>query len=116
MQSRHFLAALLCVGPALPALAQEGVQTFANEILSTRPRAEVRAELDRARLAGELDRRNHTYGAFDRALAAPNGVTRGEVLAEYERARMAGELERRNYSHGTGPAARSETTVARSFE
>jgi hypothetical protein len=86
------------------AHAQEATQTFAGEVLSVRTRAEVRAELDQARLAGTLERRNYAYVDYRRADEAPSTLTRAEVLAEFERARVAGELERRNYAHHRTPA------------
>ena len=53
-------------------------------------RAEVRAEVLRARAAGELDITEATP-AF--AVAAASGLTRAEVRAEAIRARAAGELD-----------------------
>ena len=53
-------------------------------------RAEVRAEVLRARAAGELDITEATP-AF--AVAAPSSLTRAEVRAEAIRARAAGELD-----------------------
>lgn len=93
-------AALLSIaGTAfVPAHAQEDTQAFTNEVLSVRSRAEVLAELDRARQAGELERRNYAYGGYRAADPAPSTLTRAEVLAEFDRARLAGELDRRNYA------------------
>lgn len=106
MNARQTTAALLGLAACASAFAQEAVQAFRNETLSTRTRAEVRAELERARLAGELERRNHAYGGFERSLEAPSMVTRAEVLAEFQRAREARELDLRNYSGlGTGRSA-----------
>lgn len=99
MSPTRFLSLLsLAALAASAAHAQEGTQTFADEVLSVRSRAEVRAELDRARAAGELERRNYAYFEYRRADEAPSGLTRAEVLAEFERARLAGELDRRNYA------------------
>jgi hypothetical protein len=115
-------AALLALAACASASAQEAVQAFRDETLSTRTRAEVRAELDRARLAGELERRNHAYGGFERSFDMPGTLTRAEVLAEFERARQAHELDLRNYSVGSsagtaaarrradGPSVADQTT------
>lgn len=94
------VAALLSVlGTAFGAAhAQEATQDFANQTLSVRSRADVLAELDRARQAGELERRNYAYGGYPRMDDMPSTLTRAEVLAEFDRARMAGELDRRNYT------------------
>lgn len=105
--TRHLTATLLALAFASAASAQEAVQDFRDATPSTRTRAEVRVELDRARLAGELERRNYAYGGFERGFDMPGMLTRAEVLAEYQRARQAHELDLRNYSvgHGTGAAA-----------
>lgn len=104
--TRHLTAAaLLAFAACTSASAQEAVQAFRDETLSTRTRADARAELDRARLAGELERRNYAYGGFERGFDMPGMLTRAEVLAEYQRARQAHELDLRNYSVGTGAGA-----------
>lgn len=66
------------------ASAQEGTQDFADQLLSTRPRAEVQAELEAARQARRLDTRNASavYGSF----------TGGELGSARSRAEVRAEL------------------------
>lgn len=93
------LSALLA---SVAAQAQEGTQEFVGQVLSTKSRAEVRAEFDQARVAGTLERRNysHRYIVMPSAPTAMAGLTRAEVRAELERALRSGELDRRNASYG----------------
>jgi hypothetical protein len=82
--------------------AQEGTQEFVGQVLSTKSRAEVRAELDQARLAGTLERRNYSHLRLTTPVAptAMAGLTRAAVRAELEQALRSGELDRRNASYG----------------
>ncbi|MBX3606581.1 MAG: DUF4148 domain-containing protein [Piscinibacter sp.] len=65
------------------ASAQEATQDFANQVLSTRSRAEVKAELAAAREARQLDVRNASavYGSFKPADVG-SARSRAEVRAE----------------------------------
>jgi hypothetical protein len=92
-------AAALALFAATTAFAQEGTQDFAKEALSTRSRAEVRAELAQARAAGQLENRGESYGGFDRSAVAST-KSRDEVRAELDAARRDGTLDTRNESYG----------------
>ena len=94
-------AVLFTMFAATAAFAQEGTQDFANETLSTRSRAEVRAELAQAQAAGQLENRGESYGGFGRSAFAST-KSRADVLAELDAARRAGTLDNRNESYG-GP-------------
>jgi hypothetical protein len=80
------IIALIC---STAATAQEGTQDFKDEVLSTRSRADVQAELAQARAAGQLDTRGDTYGSFD-AREAESTLTRAEVLADLQIWRESG--------------------------
>ena len=92
MNVKITLALILSAAFTVPAMAVDG----ANIIdLPSQPskvtRAEVKAEVLRARAAGELD---ITEANFPFQLpAAKSSVTRAEVKAEVLRARAAGELD-----------------------
>jgi hypothetical protein len=100
MKTRQSTAAVLfAMFAASTAFAQEGTQDFADQALSTRSRAEVRAELAQARAAGQLENRDESYGGFDRSAIAST-KSRAEVRAELDEARRAGTLDTRNESYG----------------
>lgn len=100
MKTRQSTAALLfTMFAATAAFAQEGTQDFADQSLSTRSRAEVRAELAQARAAGQLENRGQSYGGFDRSAVAST-KSRADVLAELDAARRAGQLSRGERSGG----------------
>lgn len=84
--------ALSSLFAATAASAQEGTQDFANQVLSTRTRAEVQAEFEAARVARRLDTRNASavYGGFA-AGEVGSGLTRAEVRAELVRALADGQ-------------------------
>ena len=77
---------------ALPAFAQEGTQDFDTSRLSSRTRAEVRAEFEAARLAGTLDTHQSgpAYGSF-RAGELASSASRAQVRAELAHALDAGQ-------------------------
>jgi len=80
--------AALFASPAF-ALAASSQQDAATTARLTR--AEVKAEVIRARAAGELD---VTEASYPRELTATGpGLTRAQVRAEQLRARAAGELD-----------------------
>lgn len=87
---RHFRALLAALFAVAGAHAQEGTQEFANQTLSTQGRAEVRAELEAARNAGTLDRRNHaSHGVFAPTVGT-SARSGGDALAGVEKARAVG--------------------------
>lgn len=85
MKNRHIAIALAFTSllAAGAASAQEGTQDFADQLLSTRSRAEVQAELEAARQARRLDTRNASvvYGSFAGGEVG-SARTRAEVRAE----------------------------------
>lgn len=85
----NYAIAGMLVAVAASASAVEGTQDFKDEVLSTRSRAEVLAELTDARTAGQLDRRGEAYGSF-----APREIvstlTRAEVIADLQIWRESG--------------------------
>lgn len=95
---------------AQPVMAEEGLT-----------RAEVQAELARARAAGELRPWNDEVG-FPRVADTPSAVTRAEVKAQLAAARNSGELlriQRETYeppvqaAQKTRAQVRAETAEAR---
>lgn len=83
------------------AAAQEGTQDFQAASLSSRTRAEVIAELEQARAAGQLEQRGESYGGVDTSKLVSTR-SRAEVLAELDAARRARALDTRNYSASYG--------------
>lgn len=79
------------------AYAQEGSQDFDLQKLSSRSRAEVRAELEQARTHGGFDSRGESYGSFSRSEIVSTRP-RAEVMAELDAARRAKALDTRNYA------------------
>jgi Domain of unknown function (DUF4148) len=68
MMSLRIAAPLLfALFAATSAFAQQGTQDFANQILSTRDRDGVRAELAQERRAGQLENRGQSYSSFARS-------------------------------------------------
>ncbi|WP_169517167.1 DUF4148 domain-containing protein [Azohydromonas australica] len=109
----------LCISMVALAAALASTAVWAQERPLTR--AEVKAEVERARADGSLQRLNSDYygwesntnqaatpaGAagrsFDRgAPAMQGGKTRAEVKDELRRARDSGELQRLQESYGPG--------------
>ncbi len=91
MNTHHYVAAILLLAIATTVTAQEGVQTFKDEVLSTRSRTEVSNELALARAEGRLENRGETYGGFKpdvRKLTST--ATRAEVLADLQLWRESG--------------------------
>jgi len=88
---KQLFAAALLTALNAHVLAQEGVQTFRDEVLSTRSRAEVAQELTLARIEGRLENRGETYGSFGPELRSNRSMlTRAEVLADLQLWREAG--------------------------
>ena len=102
MKTRHLIAAVI----ALSAITTVG-SAFADRptedpiAVSTKTRAEVRAELEQARAEGKLlsdygyrdeMRRGEMSGAAGVAGSRYSGLTREEVKAEVEHARAEGKL------------------------
>lgn len=83
------------------AAAQEGTQDFQAPSLSPRTRAEVVAELQRARALGQLEHRGESYGGVDIGKFTSTR-SRAEVLAELEDARRAQALDTHNDSASYG--------------
>jgi Domain of unknown function (DUF4148) len=86
-------AALMAAGSTSFAQTTEYVD-FSN-VVSTKSRAEVKAELAAARAAGMLDVREGTYPDFETANIAST-KTRAEVQAELATARADGSFEMLN--------------------
>lgn len=104
MLNVHWIAGAAMISLASLAAAQEPAALT---------RAEVTAEMMRARAAGEADLSRElsndggvviaarsAAGAQGRAFSAP-GLTRAQVKAELERARASGELNRYAPEHGS---------------
>lgn len=103
MSKFHWIAGAAMISLASSALAQETALT----------RAEVKAELVRARASGELDgwreqsidgssmivAAKSTAGAQGRAFTNP-GLTRAQVMAELADARAKGQTDRYGPEHG----------------
>lgn len=94
------------------ASAQEGTQDFPAPSLSPRTRAEVVAEIERARAQGQLDQRGESYGGVDIGKSASTR-SRAEVLAELEDARRARALDTHNASATYGSFRRGEIISTR---
>jgi hypothetical protein len=109
---RISLPFLVALAGSTAALAQEGTQDFANLPAATRTRAEVKAEIDQARVAGQLDNRGEAYGGFEGTQLASTR-TRTQVLAELDAARRAGELQTHNQSYGSFAQGEIRSTVTR---
>ena len=81
-----FATALIALAGAGSAFAQEGTQEFTNiQSLSTKSRAEVKAELFAAQRAGEV-----FYGEASPAPVAASTLTRTQVQAEAREAQRLG--------------------------
>ena len=107
---------IVCIGLALgtaPGFAAEATQ-FAIEP-SVLSRADVLAELARARAAGTIDQRGETYGSFAPAQqpAGASTQTRTAVIAELQRARAAGELRTSGETYGSFSNAEIKSTKSR---
>ena len=89
MQSKLVIVtALIALAGAGSAFAQEGTQEFTNiQSLSTKSRAEVKAELLAAQRAGEV-----FYGEASPAPIARSTLTRTQVQAEARAAEKLGVL------------------------
>lgn len=110
MNAKFATALVFAAVVTAPAFATSTVD-YGNVVAKpgTVTRAEVRAEVLRARAAGELDITEATP-AFP--VGAPSGLTRAEVRAEAIRARAAGELD---YTEANYPvvAAATPSTLTR---
>jgi Domain of unknown function (DUF4148) len=102
MSKFHWIAGATMISLASLAVAQEAPLT----------RAEVKAELARARASGELDgwregsidgssmvAAKSAAGAQGRAFTSP-GLSRAQVMAELASARAKGEVDRYGPEHG----------------
>ena len=85
------------------AFAVEGTQEFRDQVLSTRARAEVRAELAEARAAGLLVA-GEIYGSFAAAQITSTRL-RDDVRLDLAAARAAGELNQPGETYGSFTAA-----------
>lgn len=116
MNTQRFIAAaVLALTAAGGAFAAE---TAYVETGSTLSRAEVQAELARARAAGEVNQPGEAYSLF-RANEVKSTTTRAEVLAELARARANGEIqagEAYALFPQRAPQTEGATAVARSRE
>jgi len=65
---------------------------WGSQASTTLTRAEVVADFQRAKTAGEVQFHNVSLAGFPKNVASLT-LTRAEVVAEYERARNAGEIE-----------------------
>lgn len=86
------LAALTFVGSAAFAQSEIELQHFGAAQTSTTSRAEVKAELQRARAAGDLQQPAEVVAANSATKAQPAGLTRAQVRAEVLKARAEGLL------------------------
>lgn len=84
-----FTAVVMALTCSTAAFAQEGTQDFKDQVLSTRSRADVQAELAQARTAGQLDVRGEAYGSVD-SRRFQSTVSRAEVLADLQLWRESG--------------------------
>lgn len=115
------LSALVLASLAIPlvsslAVAQEGTQDFDAKKLSSRTRADVRAEEERSRAdEGSGYARGEGYGSF-RPGEITSARTRAEVLAELEAARRARALDARNYSGVYGGFTQGEIRSSKTRE
>ncbi len=108
------IAVYLCAVLAAPVFGGESVDyPIAATKAGTLTRAEVHAEVLRARAAGELDITEATYPWIPSAPATR--LTRDEVRAEARRARAAGELDftEANYPVLTSSPAAPMVTLTR---
>lgn len=98
------LKALLLTSVSLLA----ATSALAGNLPSTLTRADVVAEYQRARQAGEL--LHADFGPqHSRVASSERPLTRSEVQAEYLRAKQAGEIQRNDYFHVQGSAATPST-------
>jgi hypothetical protein len=88
MNAKHLVAAFAVFAAAGSVFAQEFVVPDAN-FVSTRTRAEVKAEIAQARADGTFDVKDYEYPIVARSGAAKN---RTEVKAEIAQARADGIL------------------------
>jgi hypothetical protein len=104
------LATLFAAGAAL---AQEGTQDFDGQVLSTRTRAQVLAELDRSRVTDLTQHAGEDYASFEpREIASTR--SRSEVLAELAAARRARAVDGRSYQASYGSFRPEEITSTKS--
>lgn len=105
-KSRNCVIAAALAAVAASASAVEATQDFEGQVLSTRSRAEVLAELAVVRTAGQPEQRGEAYGGFSpREIAST--LSRAEVIADLQLWRESGLAE---LSHG---AAGPDTFSAR---
>jgi hypothetical protein len=83
MLTRQVSVAVLLLALTASVSAQEGTQDFRDQVLSTRSRAEVLAELAQVRATGLLNQAGETYGSIDSRSSA-SVLTRAEVLADLQ--------------------------------
>lgn len=98
---------------ALPVAAQEIVE-FDDHFVSTRTRAEVRAELASAAAAGRLEPMGEAM-SYPTSMPSSSSLTRAEVKAELARAAAAGELNQQGEITAIPPVHRGggSTRLAR---
>ena len=87
---------------------------FAGQSEGGLTRAEVQAEYQRARAAGEINDTGYTTAVTSK-LSSVSTLSRADVMAEYQRALAAGELKVHNsgYSTATTSATPSASTLTR---
>ncbi|MCS6765399.1 MAG: DUF4148 domain-containing protein, partial [Candidatus Protistobacter heckmanni] len=121
MKAKHWMAALAVASVAGLAGATEiyGWQTDVDkfkDFKSTKTRAEVIAELEKARASGELDhyRNNYEY-QMPRTKPAAAGKTRAEVVNELKQAQASGEFDavRNNYEYQQRPFQDAKSSKTR---
>ena len=91
MNTQRFIAAAALVLAAATAGTAYAGETAAVAATSTLSRADVLAELARARAAGEVNPPGESYSQFH-VSELKSTTTRAEVVAELARARAAGEV------------------------
>lgn len=104
------LSALFAFGTAF---AQEGTQEFSSQVLSSKTRAEVVAELHQAQVGGRQARSDDSFGSFP-AAATVSTRNREDVVAELKEAQRARALDVRNYAGTYGGFRLGEIRSTRS--
>ena len=112
MNTQRFIAAAALVLTAAAAGTAFADETGYVQTTSTLSRAEVLAELARARAAGEVNQPGESYGQF-RVNEVKSTTTRAEVLAELTRARAAGEVPQTGEDYALFPQ-RAQTSATAS--
>ncbi|MES2264509.1 MAG: DUF4148 domain-containing protein [Pseudomonadota bacterium] len=98
MNIKHIVASVSLILAAGVALAEPGQSNLQDlkPAAGGLTREQVKADVLRARAAGELEFNDYTYPVI---ASEPSGLTREQVKAEVLRARAAGELDFNDYEY-----------------